>query len=236
MAGWPLMLLAHRDEFRDRPSVALHHWSDPPVLAGRDAQAGGTWLGVAEGGRWAALTNIRHAGATPKHRSRGAWVPLALSLSHAALFQRLRFEADACGPFNLLWGDTRQAWHYHSAADRVHSISPGIHALSNADLDTPWPKVRRARSALAAALDRNAAPADLLQVLADPHPAADAELPDTGVGLALERRLSPALILGAGYGTVSRTQLWLRSDGLAWLHEQQLDAQGGVKSEVRLQC
>ncbi|HEU4406377.1 MAG TPA: NRDE family protein [Polyangiaceae bacterium] len=208
-ADWPLWVGANRDEFRSRPAARAACWPEG-LLAGRDLESGGTWLGVTRAGRFAALTNYRDPSA-PRvgRRTRGA-LPVGFLLSGAgprAFLEQVRRERDAYAGFNLLVGTPDELFWYGSRPDRLEPVAPGVHALSNAELDTPWPKVRR----LAARVGAAAADEALLEALVDRAAAPDGELPDTGVGLAVERALSPAFIdmPDADYGTRCTTVLRL---------------------------
>lgn len=213
---WPLVVAANRDEFLDRPSLALAPWADSPVIAGRDLSAGGTWLGVTRSGRFAALTNFRDPTARRGGvRSRGVLVAGFLSgdedperYASAAVAER-----DEFADFNLLVGDQTGLWYASSALARVERVQPGLHALSNHLLDTPWPKSRRAMAGLSAALPQVDPVPALLEVLRDGgHP--DPELlPDTGVGPERERLLSPIRIEAPGYGTRCSTVLLMGAGG-----------------------
>lgn len=213
---WPLVLAANRDEFLDRPSAALAPWPDSPIIAGRDLSAGGTWLGVTRSGRFAALTNFRDPTARRGGvRSRGVLVAGFLSgdedperYASAAVAER-----DEFADFNLLVGDQAGIWYASSALARVERVQPGLHALSNHLLDTPWPKSRRAMAGLSAALPQVDPVPALLEVLRDGgHP--DPELlPDTGVGPERERLLSPIRIEAPGYGTRCSTVLLMGAGG-----------------------
>lgn len=223
----PLVLVANRDEFHARPTRALHWWGGPTgPLAGRDEQAGGTWLAVRRDGRFAALTNVRDPAAPPGERSRGELVVDALAGDgdiEAFVFD-VHARRHAYGPFNLLVGSPERLWQVgsHSAPDRV---TPGLHALSNHALDTPWPKSIRAVRRLEKALSGDAPSiATLLGLLDDRSPAGDEELPDTGVGLDLERVLSAPFIVGERYGTRSSSALVL--GGTARMAERTFDPAG----------
>ena len=197
-----LVVAANRDEFHRRPTAAAQWWPEG-WFGGRDLTAGGTWLGIARSGRWALLTNVREPSRhDPAAPSRGAWVPAFLRSDGAPSVAL----ADACAApgngFNLLGGDAvTTAWASNRAA-APKTLGGGIHALSNALLDTPWPKVVRTRDALRRwCADPDAALDGLLDLLDDRAEAADADLPATGVPLAWERRLSAPFIVGADYGT-----------------------------------
>lgn len=223
----PLVMVANRDEFHARPTEPLHWWAWPEgPLAGRDLQAGGTWMGVRRDGRFAALTNVRDPSADPGERSRGELVAAALTdaPSIEGYMADVHGRRHDYGPFNLLVGSPEQLWQVgsHAAPDRV---TPGLHALSNQSLDTPWPKSIRAVQRLERALtDSSPSIETLLGLLDDRTPADDDALPDTGVGRDLERLLSAPFIVDARYGTRSSTVLILEST--ARMAERVFDPEG----------
>ena len=231
---WSLVVAANRDEWRDRPAAPAGWWADAPgVLAGRDLRAGGTWMGVTRDGRFAAVTNFRDpSDKRGDARSRGELVAEFLKSRDdpRRFLDRLAAIAGAYNGFNLLAGDGDALWYFGSREGEVRAVEPGIHALSNHLLDEPWPKVRRARQAMAAdvAGDEGA----LFAMLGDATPGADAELPDTGVGLAWERRLSPALITGADYGTRASTVVRLSAHGESQFEERTRGPGGEVTGVV----
>jgi uncharacterized protein with NRDE domain len=238
---FPLVIAANRDEFFARAAAPMAWWADrPDVLAGRDLSAGGTWFGVTPAGRLALLTNVREpARQNPDAPSRGALVLNWLDSSDtaSAFAQQL---PDGYHGFNLITADlTRNDWHWLSnRAPAPVVLGAGIHTLSNAALDTPWPKTVGLRAALTDALAQ-ATDADelirlLLTALADPTPAPDAALPDTGVGLARERLLSPRFIRMpdpadpglAVYGTRCSTVLIREAGGATRIVERSVTAEG----------
>lgn len=228
--GFPLVVAANRDEWRARPAAPAHWWDDAPgLLAGRDLEAGGTWMGVTRGGRFCAVTNFRDpSDKRPGARSRGELVAgfLASREPPAAWCEALAARARDYNGFNLLAGEGDSLVYFGSREGDAREVAPGVHALSNHLLDEPWPKVRRARDAMARAAD--GAPEPLFAMLSDTAPGPDEELPDTGVGLAWERRLSPALILGEDYGTRASTVLRIAADGAVRFEERTRDATGTV--------
>lgn len=232
----PLVLAANRDEFYARPSRPLAAWPEAPdVHAGRDLEAGGTWLGVGPGGRVAAVTNIRDPRQPPGRRSRGE-LPAGFllgALSPEAYLEQVAERAQDYTGFNLLAGTAGELWYYHARETAPRRLPAGLYGLSNAALDTPWPKLRRAKAALAECLETPQAEC-LLAAVQDTQPAADAELPDTGVGLARERLLSSVFIVSADYGTCSSTALILRADGSVELLERRFGPGGVRLGEVRL--
>ena len=233
----PLVVAANRDEWRDRPAEPARWWEgEPRLLAGRDLQAGGTWMGITAGGRFAAVTNFRD----PAERrstaiSRGGLVTEFLRGAETpeAFLAGLAARASGYNAFNLILGDGASLWYFGSREGAARAIEPGVHALSNHLLDEPWPKVVKARKAMEAALrDRDPVPR-LFDALSDAEPYADAALPDTGVGVAWERRLSSALITGADYGTRCSTVLSFDAKGGAAFEERTRGADGGVTGSVR---
>ena len=231
----PLIVAANRDEFYARPAAPLGPWADvPELLAGRDLQAGGTWLGIGPHGRFAALTNIRNPQAAQGSRSRGE-LPLRFlqgDQSPAAFADRLQHEANDYGGFNLLVGDRQQLWHFNAHSGRSQALAPGVHGVSNADLNTPWPKLQRARAALADALDE-ADEAQLFALLRDASRPSDSELPGTGVSLDTERLLSSAFIASEHYGTRASTLLFVHACGTRQMIERSFGPHGKALGEVR---
>ena len=213
-ARFPFAVAANRDEFFARPSAPLGWWSPgagaPDILGGRDLQGGGTWLGLNAAGRFALLTNVRDAARDAATApSRGEIVPLWLRGDLDAAAFQAQFAARGYNGFNVVAADLSQGEVFH-ASDRTSArttLSSGIHGLSNAGLDTPWPKVLALKSRLETAVS-DAGSLDALRdalfaALADPAPAPDSELPSTGVPADWERSLSAAFIAlpERGYGT-----------------------------------
>ncbi len=200
-----LAVAANRDEFRRRPARPVHFWPDAPeILAGRDLTGGGTWMGVSRSGRFAALTNFRDPGSVRKDGpSRGDLVTefLRSDLPARDCIRTISGDRRYNG-FNLLAFDGSALCYYGDRDGEVRRVSPGLHGLSNHLLDTPWPKVERAEAALSAPLAENPVdPEALFRVLSDRSRPPDERLPDTGMGLAWERLLSPIFIAGDLYGT-----------------------------------
>ena len=231
-AGLPLVVAANRDEWRERPTQPAHWWPDHPTLfAGRDLQAGGTWMGVTRAGRFAAVTNFRDpADKRSTARSRGGLVSEFLLSSEAprAWLARLAPHAGEYNGFNLILGDGRELWYFGSREGEARAVEPGIHGLSNHLLDEPWPKVVRARLAMEAALKENDPAPRLFVALADGQGAPDASLPETGVGIAWERRLASPLITGADYGTRASTVVTASDAGAISFEERTLGDDGAV--------
>jgi uncharacterized protein with NRDE domain len=222
---YPLLVVANRDEFYDRPAAPLAFWEDHPnLIAGRDLKAGGTWLGMTTTGRFAGLTNYRDpAQQRPSAPSRGHLVSAYLQgkePAHAYL-ERLAPQAKAYNGFNLLVGDGDNLFYYSNLEGPPRALTPGLYGLSNHFLNTPWPKVERGRAALAHILAEytDPTPEQLLSILTDRTPAPDTALPQTGIPLDWERWLSPLFITTPDYGTRASTLLLVSTDGIARMIE-----------------
>jgi uncharacterized protein with NRDE domain len=228
----PLVLAANRDEWRERPAEPAHWWPDHPgLLAGRDLQAGGTWMGITRQGRFAAVTNFRDpSDKRSTARSRGALVTEFLlgTESPARFLSGLAAREREYNGFNLVLGDRDSLFYYGSHEGEPRAIEPGVHALSNHLLDEPWPKVVKGRERMEAALEERDPTPALFELLGDVESAPDGELPNTGVGLAWERRLSSALITGQGYGTRASTVLTISSSGEVTMEERTREPDGSV--------
>lgn len=236
--GYPLLLAANRDEFHARPTAPAAFWEDRPhLLAGRDLSAGGTWMGITRGGRFAAVTNYRDPGrngAAP--RSRGE-LPLAWldgDDSAGACLARIAARRDDYAGFNLLLGDRDGLWYYSNAAtgEDPRRLAPGVYGLSNAVLDTPWPKVElgkaRMRELMSGPVDHRA----LLGVVQDRELADPAALHPLGLREEMDRQLSAQFINAGDYGTRSSTTLlWDSAGGIDW-REHSYDREGVEHSRV----
>lgn len=226
--GMPLVVAANRDEFYDRPAAPAAWWEDhPQIFAGRDLQDGGTWLGIARDGRFAALTNIRAPSEKlPNAPSRGALVAnyLAGQMTPREYIDEITGNAAAFNGFNLLVGDSNELiWLTNKKTDDVRNGRPlaaGIYGVSNDQLDSPWPKVVRTKAQFASLLCQSAPEAAFFEMLSDTARASDCRLPKTGVSLELERMLSAVCIDSPTYGTRSSTIVQLRADKTAVLNEQ----------------
>jgi len=232
------LLLANRDEFHARASAAAAFWIDhPDVCGGRDLVAGGTWLALSRSGRYAAVTNVRTGRQSTAPRSRGALVAdFVDGIEPAADYAAgVAAQRDQYGAFNLVVGDASGAGFVSSIDGMVRVLEPGVHAFSNGSLDDEWPKMRHLRSAFATLFERGAPDdAALLDLLLDTHQPADTELPDTGVGLPLERTLAPIFIRGDAYGTRASTLSYARDDGSLVLIERRFGPNGNPAGETRI--
>lgn len=209
-ADYPLLLIANRDEYYARPTRDAHWWDDAPVFAGRDLEAGGTWLGIDRRGRFAAVTNVREAGGmTPGKKSRGALTQDFLAGDMPAetyLHELAPVDRDYAG-FNLLLGDSQGFWYYSNRDHGIRRVDPGVYGISNGAFDEPWPKLSSGKEELAAMLNNDITAAGLMEILTDHQIAEDHELPQTGIPLDIERMLSSRFIRSPDYGTRACTVL-----------------------------
>ncbi len=218
-ANYPLVLAANRDEFYRRPTAPAGFWAAAPqVLAGRDLQGGGTWLGVTRGGRLAAVTNFRDPAEWGQARRSRGWLTRDFLLGDRepeAYLRQVARDAQRYKGFNLLVGIGADLWYFSNREGIVRRLRGGLHGLSNHLLDTAWPKVSGGLTDLGRLLaqDQPPSPAGLLEILADTSRPSDARLPDTGVGLDLERTLSSRFIVSPEYGTRCSTALLLARTG-----------------------
>jgi uncharacterized protein with NRDE domain len=230
----PLIACANRDEFYDRPATSAAPWPDQPnIVAGRDLQGGGSWMGVTKTGpngpKFAALTNIRAPhDFRPDAPTRGALVADFLDgeMNASEYLAAIAPTADTYNGFNLILGDRDGIyWFSNRAGDDARNgqaLEPGIYGVSNGLLDAPWPKVLRTKASFASLLLQGAPEEAYFEMLADTTRAPDLRLPDTGVPIEVERQLSAVCIEIDGYGTRTSTVVKLYRDREPELHERVL--------------
>jgi uncharacterized protein with NRDE domain len=234
-----LVVAANRDEYHDRPSAPLGRWPPPDeILAGRDLRAGGTWLGIDQRRRFGIVTNFRDLmAAPPEAPSRGSLIPryLAGAAAPGEYLTSLTPEAAAYGGFNLLLADGESLWYASNRANPfARALSPGIHGLSNEQLDTPWPKLLRVRRGFEAWLRGGGSVDDgeLFALLADRTQASEEHLPSTGVSPEWERTLSSPFVLNPRYGTRCSTLVAIEPTGACFLAERRFDPSGAPTGET----
>jgi len=240
---YPLIIAANRDEFYSRPTAALDYWDDQPhILAGRDLQSLGTWLGITTTGRIGAITNYRQPDSLRQKSqgpSRGGLIRgfLEGTDSPRVYLDQIRPLKNQYNGFNLVVGEIADLWWYSNVSDEIRNLTPGIHGISNHLLNTPWPKVEKIKSALAGIIAENRPidPERLFKLLSDQEQPPDHELPDTGIGLEWERILSPVFITSEIYGTRSSSLIFVDRTGHATFYERRFTPQGGaiVNEETR---
>nr|CAA6799846.1 MAG: COG3332 [uncultured Thiotrichaceae bacterium] len=231
-ADYPFVLVANRDEFYARPALAMHEWDDADgVIAGRDIDSMGSWLAVNKRDRrFALVTNVRDGSPQAAERSRGLLIRdlVDSELPMNECLNTLQAERQRYAGFNVLAGYLDGAMYYLSNRNEgeITQLTTGVHGLSNAELDTPWPKVLRGKQGLAAGLESGGiTPESLFSIMADSEIAPDNQLPETGVGLDKERWLSPAFIDNPefGYGTRCTTVVLMGIDGKVELFERSFE-------------
>jgi uncharacterized protein with NRDE domain len=237
---YSLVIAANRDEFHARPTLPLHWWTaGPRILAGRDMQAGGSWLGLDASGRMALVTNYRDPSSPrPEAPSRGSLIGDFLGGRQGAV-EFARTTAARAGNFagfNLLALDQDGLGYVTSHPEpAARALPPGIYGLSNRQLDTPWPKLVRTREQFELELARGyPRPEALMRILSDRTIADDDALPDTGIGLEWERLLSAAFIVSNGYGTRCSTVVLIGNDGRVTIEERSHQGDGAVSVRVRM--
>ena len=222
---YSLILAGNRDEFYDRPTTYAHYWEDiPHLLAGRDLQGGGTWLGISKTGRLAAVTNYRDPqNMRADARTRGDLTTAFLKdddLSAREYLSGLHEKADEYNGFNLLLFDGEKAFHYSNYEKSINELPAGVYGLSNALLDTPWPKLVRLKKSFEDAFSQQVAHEDLLAILEDSELAADHDLPDTGIPYEWEKAISSICIQTDNYGTCCSTVVTIDKRGQASFTER----------------
>jgi uncharacterized protein with NRDE domain len=232
-----LILAANRDEFHARPATAMHWWEEPSMLAGRDLEAGGTWLGVTREGRFGVVTNYRDMQRpAPGALSRGRLIPefLGTNVSVADFASRLTLERDQYSGFNLLVGDAAElSYITNRGTTPARALAAGVYGLSNHLLDTPWPKLVRARTEFERLLnDDMLEPDRLFEILTDRVPSQDQVLPESGLPPELERALSAPFVVSERFGTRCSTVLLISRDGGIEIAEQSYDSRGLIIGRV----
>lgn len=232
-ASYPFILLHNRDEYYERPTEQAHFYRDGPgLLAGRDIRFGGTWMGITRQGRFGTVTNYRDPAGRREHGlSRGLMLLdfLTGDIPAPDFLSDLQRQADSYAGFNLLIGTVDELYYFSNMGPPPIRLEPGLHGMSNHLLDTPWPKVQRSKALFIETRHRNseARHGPFLELLADEVRTADDELPDTGVGLEIERGLSSIRVDIGEYGTRSSTVITVDAEGIVRFTEKTIDPVAG---------
>ena len=235
-AARSVVLVGNRDEMHARPTAPLHRWSESGIVAGRDLSAGGTWFAAAPGGRFAVITNVRGAQQPARAPTRGALIPdfMAGAADPRAYLTARAKDASRYAGFTLILADASGPWIYSNVDGQPpRPLEPGVHGVSNGPFDAPWPKVLAARARLEGLADVGDT-GRLTTLLADRTPAPDTTLPQTGLPLEQERRLSAAFIVHPTYGTRTTTTYVLEQNGSAVVTETGFRADGARERTVRI--
>ncbi len=226
---YPLLIAANRDEFYARPTEPAGFWDhNRKILAGRDLLGGGTWMGVNRNGKIALLTNYRDpANISEEAPSRGDLVRVFLEndLKAEDYLEKVSWQGQRYNGFNLICGELNgDLWYYGNYQEGVHKISPGHHGLSNALLNTSWPKVEKGKKKLEIIASGNRVwERDLFDLLYDDRKASPYSLPETGVGAEMEELLSPIFIKSPEYGSRCSTVVIADSTGNVVFAERTYD-------------
>lgn len=220
---YKLIVAANRDEFYQRPTAPANFWEDQPeILAGRDLEKMGTWMGITTRGRFAALTNYRSPKAlTSGKRSRGELVADALKHNGNVkdYMKQLESHKDLYPGYNLLAGDGNELYYYSNVGQKLQKLEPGLYGVSNHLLNSRWPKVQKGKERLSQIIrgKKEELVEQLFMLLQNEDPAPDKSLPNTGVSLEWERMLSPLFIKSENYGTRSSTVLLMSEKELQYV-------------------
>lgn len=226
---YDLILAANRDEHYERPTRPAQFWEeDPRILAGKDLKAGGTWMGINKTGSFSALTNFRNPAIRKEDPpSRGHLVLDYLKNNESAknYMQSVDAKANQYMGFNLLAGTIDQITYYSNQRNDIQLLDSGLYGLSNHLLDTPWPKLTRAKSGLAELLEEESISQEaLFSLLADDKKAPEDQLPSTGIPIEIEKKVSPIFIKSDGYGTRCSTILLVDKNGEVTFTERRFKA------------
>ncbi|MEX0810784.1 MAG: NRDE family protein [Chitinophagales bacterium] len=220
---YPVLFAANRDEFYKRETQQMHWWEDG-ILAGRDLEAGGTWFACDKKGRWGAVTNYRNLKLhTNDALSRGRLIPDYLNgTADAATFlENLKPQCEKYNPFNLLLFDQNGLYYFNNIEKQIQELKPGIHTLSNAFLNSDWPKSKKAAIKFESLIQQEKTePDSVFKMLRDEQLADKSELPDTGVGMEWEQVLSSMFIKSPDYGTRCSTFMRMDNDQNTEVWEQ----------------
>lgn len=228
---YKLIFCANRDEFYNRKTEKVRYWgNDENILAGKDLEGGGTWLGITKTGRFAALTNFREGGRkNPEKTSRGLIVREYLESDGSPLkyVKYLEEKKEDFEGFNLLFGNKDELYYFSNRSNGLLPVTGGMYGLSNATLETPWPKIRRGKKLFSDILsESNITPEKLFDLLRDDKKPDTKELPDTGVPKEFEKELSPIFVNMPGYGTRSSNVIFIDYNDNVEFYEKIFDSSG----------
>jgi uncharacterized protein with NRDE domain len=232
---YELIVAANRDEVHARPTRDAHWWPDRPnLLAGRDLQAGGTWLAISRSGRLATVTNYREEQKPrPGRQSRGEIATQFVTGETVALDFVSALQGERYAGVSVLAADRDSICYTSNRGDEPLSLAPGIYGLSNASLDTPWPKLLRAKQVLAERIaGNNVNQTELLRLLADRTPAPDAAIDSGAMPFRLARALSAPFIVTEAYGTRCSTTVLAGTDGRIQFCERRFNPDGSRSGET----
>lgn len=235
---YKLILAANRDEFYNRPTAAAGFWKDhPEILGGRDLKAGGSWLTISKKGKIAAVTNFRDINSLVLNAYSRGEIPvnfLTSDKSPSQYIETLHSNLEKYNGFNVLLGTRGNMAHYSNHERKLNIIEPGIHGLSNALLNTNWPKVDRAKTKFQDIINNQFDYHDLIKMMGDTETAEDSVLPDTGVSQEWEKALSAMCIRTENYGTCCTTVITI--DRLGKVEFTEKSFPGGIEAGEPVHC
>jgi uncharacterized protein with NRDE domain len=230
---YPVIICANRDEFHARPTQSMHWWPNDDllqteVLAGKDLQAGGTWLGLNKKGRFSALTNFRQPDLFDKNKqSRGELVLQALASNDNEIAQQLIQSSGSYNGFNLVFGQLNNLMCFDNVSQKKQVLASGFHSLCNGALDDVWPKMALGQTKLANEIKDQALDIEQLFTLMKSKQQAETEqLPKTGVPLSWEQLLSSIFIVSPEYGTRTTNIITLDDEGKVCIYDQSHNEEG----------
>jgi len=239
---YKLIIAANRDEFYQRPALPAHFWEqEKELLAGKDMEAGGTWLGLTAHGKFSAITNYRDMkNIKPKAPTRGKLVTdfLLNNISPPDYGDLLKENAGLYNGYNLIFGDEENLNYFSNQTKALVELVPGIYGLSNHLLDSPWYKVEKSKKSFSEALNReNISDEILFEILSDTSTPPDDLLPETGLKLEIERAVSPIFVATPSYGTRSSTVILIDNKNQARFIEKSLNTSSGkwIKSSFEFE-
>lgn len=238
-AEQPLLVVANRDEFYDRPAAQASYWQEnQDVFGGRDLEKMGSWLAIHKNGRFAAVTNYRDfTMRLDGDKSRGFIVNdfLLGDAESEAFLNDIKKEGSLYGPMNVIVYDGEKMLHYNNVTNIIQEMAPGIHAVSNATLNTPWPKLERMKSLVSNAITQDKELLEMLEIGQDTEKPVDERLPSTGISIEMERELSSIFVLREGYGTRCTTIVAQQADGtIEFIEQTYNEGQTGELVDVKL--
>ncbi|PKI17206.1 NRDE family protein [Colwellia sp. 12G3] len=233
---YPLIICANRDEFHQRPTEAMHVWQQPIILAGKDLQAGGTWLGLSPKGKFAALTNFRKLPLSEEaKKSRGDLVLQVLASTENNLSDELSKQTNQYHGFNLIHGSLNQLYCYDSVNNQCHQLSKGVHSICNGALDDIWPKMARGEKLLSDTihLQEDLSIDRLFDLMTNDKQALPNLLPETGLSEEWEQLLSAIFIVSPTYGTRSTTIITKNIEGNVEVYDRTYAPSGEFVAEQK---
>lgn len=232
---YKLIIAANRDEFYVRKTEAARFWNQhPDLLAGQDLEQGGTWFGITKQGKFSFITNYRDPKSFRKEApSRGILVSDYLLGSESPMdYMKSKQSKKDYNGYNLVVGNLTEALYFSNMQDEIQKLRPGFYGLSNAFLDTPWPKIKKAKDSIAAIISKNIIdPEELFAALLNEEKAGDNELPSTGIPYEIEKLVSSIFIKSKKYGTVSTTLVLVDNDNRAQFFERTYNPMKENKTE-----